>query len=168
MCQQCSCTSQEQTLHFLAFAPVLIARHWCVLNSYPENEVVSSYLQLSVRRESSTRERTYLPLHGIPVSVSEGSGVCLLISEFGQEKWSSFFFINLCKSAKIMPRNGHYVFESLCTLEKCHVFRLRIYDSWEIYDPLFKLSLLYLPLIQNWIIPFPTSLLPRLKMRKVS
>lgn len=67
-----------------------------------------------------------------------------------------------------MPRNGHYVFESLCTLEKCHVFRLRIYDSWEIYDPLFKLSLLYLPLIQNWIIPFPTSLLPRLKMRKVS
>lgn len=159
---------RAKTLHFLAFASVLIARHWCVLSSYPANELVSSYLQLSVRWESSTRERTHLPLPGIPVSVSEGSGLCLLMSGLGQEKWSSFFFINVCKSAKIMLRNGNYVFESFCTLEKCHVFRLRIYDSWGIYDPLYKLSLPYLPLVQNWIIPFPMSLLSRLKMRKAS
>ena len=66
-----------------------------------------------------------------------------------------------------MPRVGHYVFEYFCILEKCHVFRPRISDSWEIYDSLCKLSLPYLPLIQNWIIPFPMSILSRLKMERL-
>ena len=35
---------RAKTVHFLAFASVLIARHWCVLSSYPASELVSSYL----------------------------------------------------------------------------------------------------------------------------
>ena len=66
-----------------------------------------------------------------------------------------------------MPRIGNYVFGSFYILEKCHVFRPRISDCWEIYGSLCKLSLSHLSLIQNWIIPFPVSILPRLKKERL-